>query len=132
MNDIPQVIVNIGYNNTSDARIVKEKLERIESEIIGSRANSDTLFTLKAMFMDLIDYVTLIAYPEYYATTEYNTTKLYLVYLYDEDAADYFTYITGLHNIPEQHVKYSQKIEQLLSNEVFSGFNYYDFGEQNG
>lgn len=131
MNDIPRVVFNVGRNNISDAGIVKEKLERIESEIIGSIAHSDTLFTLKSMLMQLTDYVTLIAYPQYYATTEYNSTKLYLVYLYDEDAADYFIYLTGLHNIPGQYVKYSQKIQTLLSNEIFSGFNYYDLGERN-
>lgn len=125
--DMPRVVINTSHK--SDVENVKDIMNQIEQKIIGHKVNDFNLANLNALLLDLTQYVTLISIATYYKTTEYNTCHECLVYLYNEDAAEYITYCTGLNNDPDNYVKYSEKIENLLSNKVSFGFNWYDLGE---
>ena len=124
---MPRVVINTSHK--SDVENVKDIMNQIEQKIIGHKVNDFNLANLNALLLDLTQYVTLISIATYYKTTEYNTCHECLVYLYNEDAAEYITYCTGLNNDPDNYVKYSEKIENLLSNKVSFGFNWYDLGE---
>ena len=125
--DMPRVVINTSHK--SDVENVKDIMNQIEQKIIGHKVNDFNLANLNALLLDLTQSVTLISIATYYKTTEYNTCHECLVYLYNEDAAEYITYCTGLNNDPDNYVKYSEKIENLLSNKVSFGFNWYDLGE---
>ena len=127
--DMPRVVINTSQK--SDVENVKDIMKQIEQTIIGVPVNDFNLAHLNSFLLTLTQYVTLISIATYYKPTEYNTYREYLVYLYNEDAAEYITYCTGLNNDPDNYVKYSEKIDELLSNQVSFGFNYYDLGENN-
>lgn len=127
--DMPRVVINTSHK--SDVENVKDIMNQIEQKIIGHEVNDFNLAYLNSLLLDLTQYVTLISIATYYKVTEYNTHHEYLVYLYNEDAAEYITYCTGLNNDLDNYVKYNEKIEKLLSNKVSYGFNYYDLGENN-
>lgn len=127
---MPRVVINTSHK--SDVEHVKDIMNQIEQKIIGHEVNDFNLAYLNSFLLDLTQYVTLISITTHYKATEYNTHHEYLVYLYDEDAAKYITYCTGLNNDPDNYVKYNKKIEELLSNKVSYGFNWYDLGENNG
>lgn len=127
--DMPRVVINTSHK--SDVENVKDIMNQIEQKIIGHKVNDFNLANLNALLLDLTQYVTLISIATYYKATAYNTCRECLVYLYNEDAAEYITYCTGLNNDPDNYVKYSEKIQNLLSNQVLFGVNWYDLGEYN-
>jgi len=127
--DMPRVVTHTSHK--SDVENVKDIMNQIEQEVIGHPVNDFNLAYLNSFLLDLTQYVTLISIATYYKATEYNTYRECLVYLYNEDAAEYITYCTGLNNDPDNYVKYSEKIQNLLSNQVLFGVNWYDLGEYN-
>ena len=127
--DMPRVVIDTSHK--SDVENVKNIMSQIEQKIIGHKVDDFNLAYLNSLLLDLTQYVTLISIATYYKTTEYNTCHECLVYLYNEDAAEYITYCTGLNNDPDNYVKYSEKIDKLLSNQVSFDFNWYDLGENN-
>lgn len=127
--DMPRVVIDTSHK--SDVENVKNIMSQIEQKIIGHKVDDFNLAYLNSLLLDLTQYVTLISIATYYKTTEYNTCHEFLVYLYNEDAAEYITYCTGLNNDPDNYVKYNEKIDKLLSNKVSFDFNWYDLGENN-